>query len=156
MEGFLKTFLICFGQAVGCAQQATFMKEARKKPLCSALWPNCMIYICYPASGQRDHVDSGCDWTNSLANGYVPTWNNSLFIFILNVAASWLCTVDVCLSIISLHYCPTVSAVMWGDCVALLYVCVQLFSLSKKNYSRIWAWNLVDTSGSLPLTCYHL
>lgn len=165
-----KLFLICFGQAVGWARRATFMKETRRKRPCSGLWSN-SVWLTFVIL----HLDREATWARDVtkltawlmvmclkgleligAGCFLPSRNEILpgtaVIFVLNVAVSWLCTVDVCLSIISLHYCLTVSAVMLGGCVALVWICVCLLSLSKKNYGQSWAWNPVDNSGSLPLS----
>lgn len=63
-------------------------------------------------------------------------------IYIQCVAASWLCTVYVCLSVILPNYCLTsLSLVTWGSCVAVLQVLVDLSRVDKKSYCQSWAWN---------------
>lgn len=61
-------------------------------------------------------------------------------IYIQSVAASWLCTVYVWLSVILPNYCPaSLSLVTWGSCIAILQVLVDLSRVDKKNYCQSWA-----------------
>lgn len=169
-----KLFLICFGQAVGWARRATFMKETRRKRPCSGLWSN-SVWLTFVIL----HLDRETTWARDVtkltawlmvmclkgleligAGCFLPSRNEILpgtaVIFVLNVAVSWLCTVDVCLSVISLHYCLTVSAVMLGGCVALVWMCVYSVSVKRIMVRAGLETQWIILGHFLSPFCYHL